>query len=263
MPTTVQFDVFEVLSHVTPSIVETFFPVWVQKQFSLTTVSKPPPTSMDSVIRAVEQWVLATGGSELFKCRVHDTDTLKRIISHVQRDTMTAPPKPSRKVWHAGTLELERIQHYNILTGKDGEFIKNMKAEYPGFWMRLAGLTLTVRTLSAESVLAILNIIQKAIQKDIFGEHRIPIGYMNDVKERLHIPVINYTVSSKKTKMHENRNCKRPVVYPDEVVMDINIPRNTCQFVCKNYLDCKRHEKTIHKMYRPRAKGKNQSLIEK
>ena len=248
MKNTVQFDVFEVLCHVRIDIVNMFVPAWVRHELSSITVQKPPPTRMNLVINAVEQWLLATKGSELMKCTMNDTATLKRIISHVKRNTMTTPCKILHKVY-TGILKLDQAEYFDMIIGKDGEFIKKIQAGHPGFWMHLTGTTLTVRSLSDESVEMILSLIKERIKINC---------YADSVNEKKYQLIMNPTVISNESYMQTARirKAKDECLEMDHVNIapDVRPPRNSPQYRCKQY------NIPAHKVYRHRAKGKIQDL---
>jgi len=208
---------------------------------------------MNLVINAVEKWLLATKGSELMKCTVNDTATLKRIISHVKRNTMTTPYKIIHKVFHSGTLELDQAENFAMVIGKDGEFIKKIQAAYPGFWMHLTGLTLTVRSLSAESVEIILALIKERINVNYYidsakeDSNRVITGSNEWHMETARIPAAK----------DECLEMDRVKIAPD-----VRAPRKSLQHRCRQFIEFKQYKLPAHKVYRDRAKNKIQDLTE-
>jgi hypothetical protein len=105
--------------------------------------------------------------------------------------------------------------------------------------------------------------MKTTIQNNCFGKSSMPASYADAVKDTVHTPIMCAAIGSKKKPTKESRTCKRPVLGFVELVADINNLKHQHQFMCKRFLASKRKVPTVHKEYRPRAKGKNQSLIEK
>jgi len=253
MTNTIQFDVFEVLCHVRTDIINKFVPAWVRHELVSVTVHKPPPTMMKLAINAVEQWLLATKGSELMKCTMNDTAKLKRIISHVKRNNMTTPCKIIHKVFHSGTIELDQAEYFDMIIGKDGEFIKKIQAGYPGFWMNLTGLILTVRSLSAESVEMILALIKE----------RIKLNFYNDsAKEEKYQGIMGPNKSNMKTaRIRETKN-KSLEMGDVKIAPYVRPPRKSRQHRCRQFIECKQYKLPAQKVYSEHAKGKMDDLTE-
>ena len=71
MQTATQYDVFVVLAHVDGNVLHEFIPAWVQMD-----LAKQPrdmvsgsPDSFHVLVRSVQDWIVATRGSEFRKCR--------------------------------------------------------------------------------------------------------------------------------------------------------------------------------------------------
>lgn len=244
----VQFDVFEVLCHVRTDIMNMFVPTWVQHELSSVSVNNPPPTGMKLVINAVENWLMATKGSELMKCTMNDTSTLKRIISHVKRNTMTTPCKILQRVFHSGILELDQAEYFVMIIGKDGEFIKKIQAGYPGFWMNLTGLILTVRSLSAESVEMILALINERIKLNCY------VDSTNDENHKVIVGSNELHMQTARIREAKDQCLEMNQV---EIARDILGPRKSRQYRCRQFIECKQY-----KVHRDSAKGKIQDLTE-
>jgi len=166
MQTAIQYDVFVVLSHVDGNVLHEFIPAWLQME-----LAKQPrdlvsgsPDLFHALVRSVQDWIVATRGSEFRKCRPGDTDVLRRIVAQVRCNALIAPPKNAKTTVYKNAFDVETPQHFGLIIGKHGRNIKMMKQRYGFFRVDIAELRVTIQSSCFEALVRIKSSMQTTIK---------------------------------------------------------------------------------------------------
>jgi len=240
MQTVTQYDVFVVLGHVDGNVLHEFIPDWVRMKLSQQPcdVVLEAPDSFNVVVRSVQDWIIATRGSEFSKCRPEDTDTLKRIVGQVKRNALILPTKKIKPPVYKLVFDVASPKHFGVIIGKHGRKIKMLRQRYGFFYVRIDELRVTIQAPCSQNLVFIKSSMQNAIQTHLQNKTDFVQKMMDEKKfprlECLHIDIVEQTDQEKEYR--------------------------TRQIIKKKMMDCKQITRVQHAFFRKRAKGKLQKL---
>ena len=236
MQTAIHYDVFVVLSHVDGNVLHEFTPAWLQVE-----LAKQPrdlvsgsPDLFHALVRSVQDWIVATRGSEFRKCPPGDTDVCKRIVAQVRRNALIAPPKTPKNTVYKLRFDVESPLHFGLIIGKHGRNIKMMQQRYGFFRVDIAELRVTIQACCLQALVRIRSSMQTRIQTHL--QKTVELIHEKEVLslEFLYIDIVEQKEQSKK--------------------------RRAGQIINKKMMDCRKKTHVKNFIFRKRAKGKLQKL---